>query len=392
MNLKLLNFALGSIRRHLWQRLLVYTIFTTLVFLLISIFSISGALQAEQLLTLDDLPELTVQKMRAGRQVDIPIDRSYEIETIPGVAQAYPRVWGYYSPGSSTANLTLVGVDFALASYKHSFNDAILLIRPDIDSLGQDFYLAGQGAHDLLKEYGYGELFSLYSADGERIALNFAGTFSTRSSFESHDVILTPEENLRKLFKFNPYLATDITVRVPNQEEIETVKRKIQYLYPDCRIISRPDLEAAYHNLFDYRAGVFLALMISAFMSFFTLILDKGSGISLDEQQEIGIMKAVGWSIHNVLSIKLFESMYIALFAYMSGLTLSYFFVFVLDAPVLRMLFTGASVLKPEFQLIPYIDLQLLMITFLAIVPIYVFASIIPAWRSAIIDADEVMR
>ncbi len=69
-----------------------------------------------------------------------------------------------------------------------------------------------------------------------------------------------------------------------------------------------------------------------------------------------------------------------------------YIFVFEFGAPLIIELFTGASRLKPELTLTPYIDVKLLVLSFLAIVPLYIFASIIPAWRASMIDADEVMR
>jgi ABC-type lipoprotein release transport system permease subunit len=63
-----------------------------------------------------------------------------------------------------------------------------------------------------------------------------------------------------------------------------------------------------------------------------------------------------------------------------------------MQAPLLKNLFSGASILKPTFELIPVVDVQLLFLIFILTVPIYIMATIIPSWKAAIIDADEVMR
>ena len=96
MNIKLLDFTLKSLKRRLTKKLSVIFIFTLLVFLLVSVFSIASSLKKELQISVDALPELIVQKMSGGRQTQIPVDRVYEISSIPGVQQAYDRIWGYY--------------------------------------------------------------------------------------------------------------------------------------------------------------------------------------------------------------------------------------------------------------------------------------------------------
>ncbi len=209
---------------------------------------------------------------------------------------------------------------------------------------------------------------------------------------ETNDVILMPEKYVREIFDINESWATDIVVKVPNSEEINIVKQKLQYMYPDCRIISRSDIEASYQNLFDYKSGLFLALLITSFVAFFILVYDKTSGLSAEDKREIGILKAVGWKTENILQMEFIEGGLISLFSFFLGTGLALFYVYFLQAPILRDLFTGVSKLKPSFNLIPVIDFQVLFLIFVLTVPVYIMATIIPSWRAAIIDADEVMR
>lgn len=392
MNLKLIDYGLQSLWRRFWKRFTVIVIFTLLVFLLVSVFSITASIKKELGITLHALPELIVQKMSGGRQTFIAADRAYEIATIPGVETAIPRVWGYYHFAGADVNFSVIGQDPDLESYKQKYTDLFVMNAAVIDTLTGPYFIAGQGVLAIMEKHYFKNNFTFISDGGEIITLPLLASFSDVSVLETNDVILMPEYLVRKLFDIYEADATDIVVRVPNPAEIEIIKQKIQFLYPDSRIISKDQIGGSYQNIFDYKSGLFLAFLIPAFMAFFTTVYDKSSGLSLEERREIGIMKAVGWRTEDVLILKLLESCFISLFSFFNGTALSYFFVYVLDAPLLGNLFTGAGDLKPSFQLIPVIDVHILSISFMAIVPVYILATIIPAWKTAIIDADEVMR
>lgn len=392
MNLKLLEFTLKSLKRRLTKKLSVIFIFSLLVFLLVSVFSIASSLKKELQISVNVLPELIVQKMSGGRQSLIPVERAFEIATIPGVQTAYDRVWGYYYFNYANVNFTVVGLDFELKTYKQKYNDIIEMHSGIIDTINTPFLITGRGVIEIFNEYYYTEYFNFITVNGEQMKAVIAGSFTDVSAMETNDVILMPVQYVREIFDISEMYATDIVVRVPNPEEIDVVKQKIQYMYSDCRIISRSDIEASYQNIFDYKSGLFLALLIAAFTAFFILIYDKTSGLSIEDRREIGILKAVGWQVENILQIKFIEGGLISLFSFFLGTGIALFYVFTMQAPVLRDLFTGASSLKPSFNLIPVIDIQILSLIFILTVPIYIMATIIPSWRAAIIDADEVMR
>ena len=107
--------------------------------------------------------------------------------------------------------------------------------------------------------------------------------------------------------------ATDIVVKVANPEEIFTVASKIKLLYPDTRVITNKELEISYQNIFDYKGGLFLALFVVSIFTFFIIIYDKASGLTSEEKKEIGILKAIGWQVEDVLKEKFYESFIISL-------------------------------------------------------------------------------
>jgi ABC-type antimicrobial peptide transport system permease subunit len=163
-------------------------------------------------------------------------------------------------------------------------------------------------------------------------------------------------------------------------------------MYPDTRVITTQDLKVSYQNIFDYKSGLFLALFIVALFTFFIIIYDKSSGLSSEEKREIGVLKAIGWRVDDVIKEKFYESFIISLFSYALGVGVALAYVYLLKAPLLRDIFVGYSQLKTDFELPFVFDIQTLFLVFFLSVPIYMAATIIPSWRVATLEADEVIR
>ena len=219
-----------------------------------------------------------------------------------------------------------------------------------------------------------------------------AGTFSEKTELESNDVIVMSQDNVREIFDIDDAKATDIVIKVHNPLEIQTIASKIRLAYPDTRVITSDDLKISYQNIFDYKSGIFLALFTVALFTFFIIVYDRASGLESEQKREIGILKAIGWKIDDILREKFYESFIISSFAYISGIGLSIAYVYIFDAPVLRKVFEGYSQLKTTFELPFIVDIQTLFLVFFLSVPIYVGAIIIPSWKIATLEADEVIR
>ncbi|WP_353662083.1 FtsX-like permease family protein [Hydrogenimonas sp. SS33] len=386
----LFSFALHSLSRRGSKNLFIFTIFSVMIFTLASIFMITHALKAETFTTLEALPDITVQRIVAGKQTDIESDRADVIGQIPGVASAMPRVWGFYYFPKAGVNFSIVGVE----SFGSQSN-AVLQKAADLYSdklAGGDTMVVGQGVARTLKRNFYNGYFYFVKPDGTLKKVTVAGVFKPDTALESNDLILMDSETVREIFEMPEESATDIAVRVPNPEEVPTVARKIAERFPDTRVVTKEDLRISYQNVFDYKSGIFLALFIVAIFTFFIIIYDKTSGLSSEEKREIGILKALGWKIGDILRVKLFEAAVISIVAYLLAVTLAVGYVFLLGAPVMRNIFTGFSVLKPPFGLPFTLDGGTLALIFFTTVPVYIAATLIPSWKAATLEADEVIR
>jgi len=387
----MIGFAINSILRRGVKSFFTLFIFTVLIFLLSSILFISNSIKTELGLTLKSLPEIIVQKIQAGRHTNIELKRVDKLLEFHGVKSAVPRIWGYYYFERAGVNFSVVGIDAFDKQYKESFEQ--ITENFDFDELNQDSSMVvGEGVKKVLSDNYYKDYFNFIKPDGELEKITIAATFKSSTSLESNDIIIMPKKMVLKIFGMNEKKATDIILSVANPEEIPTIVEKIKNLYPDTRVITQNDLRVSYQNIFDYKSGMFLALFIVSAFTFFMIVYDKASGLSSEEKKEIGILKAIGWKIDDILKEKFYEAFIISFIAFLSAIILALFFVYTLEAPILRDIFTGYSRLKPDFSLPFVFDFQTVALLFFLTIPLYIAAIIIPSWKVASMDADEVMR
>jgi ABC-type antimicrobial peptide transport system permease subunit len=110
------------------------------------------------------------------------------------------------------------------------------------------------------------------------------------------------------------------------------------------------------------------------------------------EKKEIGIMRAVGWSIGDILKLKFFETLIIIIFSFVLGTVSAYVYVYIFDAPMLQNIFLGSGNLKNSVTFAPAVDMGILSSLFLLFATPFMAAVLIPVWRVAIIEPKEAMR
>ncbi|WP_324172862.1 ABC transporter permease [Sulfurimonas sp.] len=390
INFYLIEYAINSVLRQKYKSFFITIVLTLLTFLLTSVFFITNSIKSELNSTVDALPQIIVQKIKAGRQYDIDVKVIDTILEITGVIDATARVWGYYYFENAGVNFSVVGVDEFEEQYKKSLS--IIVDNAKLDFNDNASMLVGSGVKKTMLKNYYKEYFNFIKPNGELKKVYVKGVFDGDTQLESNDMIVMSKQSVREIFEIDESKATDIVVKVSNPDEVVTVASKIKLMFPDARVITKNDLKISYQNIFDYKSGIFLALFIISLFTFFIIIYDKASGLSSEEKREIGILKAIGWRVDDVLKEKFYESFIISFVAYMLGIILALGFVYILQAPLLQNIFTGYSQLKTSFELPFIFDMQTLFLVFFLSVPIYIAATIIPSWKIATLDADEVVR
>ena len=104
------------------------------------------------------------------------------------------------------------------------------------------------------------------------------------------------------------------------------------------------------------------------------------------------ILKAVGWSIKDIIKLKIIENFIVGFMAFIIGVVFAYIFVFIFNAPILRNIFIGFSNVQNDFILNANIEFSTLITLFLFFIIPFLSAVLIPVWKIAVIDANESMK
>jgi len=385
MNFYFVEFALNSLFRQKQKVISIFLIFTLLVFLLSSIFFISNSLKLEILSTVKSLPEIIIKKEVAGRSELIDEDLVDELVLIDGVSEVIPRVWGYYYSFSLNCYFSIVGLEEFDNTWLKSLTDASTKI--DENSI-----IVGQGVKKILEKNFYKDFFNFYTPDNKVKRLKIIGEFRGETNLFSNDVIIMNKNNAKEILGIDKTKVTDIVLKVSNPNEVKTIASKLIQKYPNLVVLTKQDLKKDYEELFNYKGGVFLALFLIVLFTFFLLLYEKISSITSNELKEIGILRAIGWKIEDIIKEKLIESLIVSIFAYLLGLILAIFYVYFLNAPLLKNIFIGSRILENNFLFNFYFDIKTILLIFLLTVPIYLFATIIPAWKVAIKDIEDIIK
>ncbi|NLK67146.1 MAG: FtsX-like permease family protein [Campylobacteraceae bacterium] len=384
------DYTLASITRHGYKNLVIAIIFGVLVWLIACVTMITNSLSSEYRAISESFPDILVQKNYGGRTHWIEEEILDEFYSMPSVSSVEGRVWGQYYFERNRIYLTIFGVK----SFTDYYQNEIKEIAENFpENQRPPMFVTSQSVLDVLgddlKLYGS---IPFFTPDGTMINVNKGGTFKFNHSLENNDIILLDEDIARRILGVGEGLYTDGVVRVANPNEASFVAGKIAMSHPSLKTITKEDMVKEYQLLYDYESGIFLLLMIICFVSFGVILYDKASGLRSEEKREIGILKAIGWEISHIINYKLMEALILSLSAFIVALALAIFYVYVLDAPVLKYVFAGYSDLKQPFELVFRLDIKTIAMIFFLTVPLYIAVSIIPAWRIATMDAGEVMR
>lgn len=387
--LNILDYALSSLRRRLLKNLLVFAVFTVVVFLFSSLLLTRGALGDLAGRLLAAAPDITVQQMVAGRQAPIAASACEGLRDIPGAGLCRGRLWGYYFDSENGANYTVIGLPEGPAG------QAPAALAPAVEGRLPQPGERGKAvlATAVRQQLGLEgrRFFSLFRPDLELLSFEAIGTFTGSADPLVADTILLAEADVRHLFALPEGQATDLLVDVVNPLEVETIAAKIADRLPGVRVITKARIAKTYRAVFGWRSGITATALLLALSAFVILAWDRASGLSGEELREVGILKILGWQSGDIILLRFCESLLVSLFAFLSGWLLAWVHVAHFQAALLRPVFLGWSVLRPQFPLLPPLAAtDLILVLAISVVP-YLAATAVPAWRAATVPAHSVL-
>ncbi len=385
------HFLFLLVFKHRNKHLAVFAIATLMVALLSAVFFLSASIEKEALFTLKNQPDFIVQKIAEGKSVPLDASMADDFRTIPGISRVTPRVFGRYYLPDFEHYFLIVGIDL----FDEQTDAALRKLSDEIDPeafLDKPTMIIGNGVDRYLKNHYFPDYYDFRLPDGEIKRVRIYRRLPGQSDIVSSDVVIMPIDLAREILNIKETEATDIAIEVPNDAERPNIRTKLLLAGYDTRIIAKTDLQNAYAHLFNYKGGIFLMLFLIAMVTFMLLLYQRYNMINTSDRKEIGILRAVGWSIRDVLLLKVLESFTVALLAYLTGVVLAWGYVFLLQAPGLRRLFLGFENLPNNAPFHPVWDGGLLFSLFLFFMIPFLGSVLIPVWKIAITDANEAMR
>lgn len=362
----------------------IFILATLTIFLLSIVIFIKSSLQNEILKTLESHNDFIIQKEFGGRIFDIENQLEDRLKNIYGVKNITKRVYGRYKFLSEDVYFTIIGVDFSNLNKE--------LKNLGLQNISKDEMIVGFEVDNLLKKYKYTNYYDFFLPNKEIKKVKIAKVLEKESNIISSDIIILDINLARDILGINRDFSTNIAFDVPNELERANIKQKLQRLDLDLNIIQKEDILKKYETIFNYKGGVFLILYLVVLFAFIMILYQRYSQVSINERKQIAIFKAIGYSVRDIIKIKMSENFVIAFVSYLFGVLLAYFFVFILNAPILKNIFIDFSNIKNDFIIYPYIEFSTFVTLFLFFMVLFLSSVLIPVWKISAINPYESLR
>jgi len=361
-----------------------------IIFLLSSVLFISSSIQNSINSTLQNQPDFILSKVQGTESINTPINWIDDISKIDGVSQIMARVYGRYLFKLKGESFLIIGVDF--------FDDINQkYIKQMIDNIDlkeffkSDSMIVGDGVQKFMNKHFYKNNFSFKMPNGKFKDVKIYKTIPKDANLIANDMIIMPIDLAKEIFGMADDKVTDISFNVINHSEWDTIITKINLLFYNVRVMNRDEISKAYKSLYNYKGGFFIILYLVTLITFMLILYHRYSMVFSSEKKDIGILRAIGWSIKDVLKLKFYETLIVVLISFILGVILSYVYVFIFNAPLIRDIFLGGENLENAISFIPTIKFGILSSIFIFYAIPFFASVLIPVWRVAVTSPKEAM-
>jgi len=385
------NFLFLLLIKHKSKHLAIFIISIFIVFLISSVLFIKNSLQKEIFSTLENQSDFIIQQTNGSKIVNTPVSWIDDFSSINGVKNTQQRVYGQYYFLPENVYFTIVGIDLFEENTNKKLNE--LLKSLDISNfLENDSMIIGDGIKKIFDKYHYFDSYDFKLSNSDLKNIKVFNSLPKDLNLVANDLIIMDINLAKEILNINENESTDIVLNVPNNLERQNVKEQLLLEHSNLRILQKDELKKEYENMFNYKGGIFLILFIVVLFTFILILYQRYSMISSTDKKEIGILKAVGWSIKDIIKLKIMENFIVGFMAYIIGVVFSYIFVFILNAPILKHIFIGFSNMQNDFIFNPNIEINSLITLFLFFMIPFLSAILIPVWKVAVLDSIKSMK
>ena len=391
MNKSFYNLIFLFLFKHKSKHLSIFFISIILIFILSSVMFISGSIKSQIKHSIENQSELIVQKIDGGKISSIPISWTDDFSEIYGIESIQGRVYGKYWFEPYKTYFNIVGVDF----FEEHSNASIKKIIGNIDLrefVSDDYILVGNAVKKALHEKRYKKSYDFRLENKKILTAKIYGELPNNTNTFTNDMIIMDISLAKKILNISEDFVSSFAVNIPNELEIANIKNQLIFKHSNIKVTSKDELLKEYENLFNFKGGIFLILYIVCLLTFVLILYERFTMVNSSDKKEIGILKSIGFSIKDILKLKIYENLFIGICAFLIGVVLAYAFVFILNAPILSEIFMGHKNLASQFNFIPNVEISLIISLFFFYILPFIASILIPVWKIAVIDAVDSMR
>lgn len=359
-----LNFVFLLLLKHKAKHISIFIISILIVFLCSSTIFLKDSLKHMLFKTLEYHSDFVIKN---NFNKEIKLEIIPKLEKIKGISNIEQRVYGQYKFLSEDIYFTIVGT-----TNKDLENNSIII---------------GNGVKKLLDKYHYFNEFVI----GNKV-FKIKNNLDKEQNIVANDLIIMDINLAKEILQIETNFATDIIFDVRNELERANIKEKVLKLDNNLKIIEKSDIKKSYENIFNYKGGFFLILFIIVIFTLALVIFQRYSQISSNEKKQIAILKALGFSIKDIIKLKLTENFIISFTAFILGVIFAYIFVFIFQAPILKYIFIGFSNLQNNFLIETYFEVSSIFTLFLFFMIPFLSAVLIPTWKTSAINPYESLK
>ena len=394
----LASYALGNVLKYRTKSAAIVMALFISTSILCSVEFIREGVVQDISASVDEGPDILVQRLVGGRQAVVPVDWLSNVTTTNGIRLATPRVWGYTDVGNGRL-FTVMGVNATeYGSVIGSVGTELVEGGRFLNESDTRRMIIGSGIVDMMAasalsiQIQIGSTLSLISFEGELIEFEVIGIFSSDSKIFSYDLILTDINSAREMLGVDNSTCTDVAVWTDYGSDLNSVAFRLDTEIADARVLTRDAMSDAMLKTYGGRAGVVAILWTVVLLAVVLIAFTASSAGSEEARREVGLLKALGFDTVDVLEIRMLESLTLSLLGVSIGISFAIVFDFVLGAPLLAGYLLGWNLLLFNGGIPLAVTLSTIFIVYAAgLVPILV-ASVIPSWRNAITEPDIVLR
>lgn len=385
------NFLFLLLIKHKSKHLAIFIISIFIVFLISSVLFIKNSLQKEIFSTLENQSDFIIQQTNGSKIVNTPISWIDDFSSINGVKNTQQRVYGQYYFLPENVYFTIVGIDLFEENTNKKLNELLKSLNIS-NFLENNSMIIGDGIKKIFDKYHYFDSYDFKLSNSDLKTIKIFNSLPKDLNLVANDLIIMDINLAKEILNIKEHESTDIVLNVPNNLERQNVKEQLLLEHSNLRILQKDELKKEYENMFNYKGGIFLILFIVVLFTFILILYQRYSMISSTDKKEIGILKAVGWSIKDIIKLKIMENFIVGFMAYIIGVVFSYIFVFILNAPILKHIFIGFSNMQNDFIFNPNIEINSLITLFLFFMIPFLSAILIPVWKVAVLDSTKSMK